>query len=356
MARDTVTVDVGSFKRQSNFKRQRSLARAIVAMGRSSEPGMSETIVRELWGDDKQALDIIERGAVVPASTSGVTAFNQTNVSDLVSLLGPSSASAAIFARALGVNIDDSYGVMVPTITASGAGVSFIAQGAATPVKQFAFTGPILTPQKLPLIVGFTRELFQHSNADVLVRAVLAENLSLGLDAILLDATAGDTTRPAGLRNGVGAITATAGGGIAAMVSDLANIAAAVAPVGGGQLLFVASPKQFVKINLYRTDQLPFPLLSSSGLADGIVLCLATNALAVAGGNDPPKISVSSDTVVHFEDTTPLAISTPGAPATIAAPVRALFQTDCVAVRLIADLTWALRASGGVAWTQAVTW
>ncbi len=103
------------------FRRQRSLARAIVAMGRSTEPGMSEAVVRSLYGDDKQAFDIIARGAVVPASTSTVTAFNQTVASDLVSLLGPSSASAAIFSRCLGINLDDSYGVMAPTVTASGS-------------------------------------------------------------------------------------------------------------------------------------------------------------------------------------------------------------------------------------------
>ncbi len=102
------------------FRRQRSLARAIVAMGRSTEPGMSEAVVRSLYGDDKQAF-VIARGAVVPASTSTVTASNQTVASDLVSLLGPSSASAAIFSRCLGINLDDSYGVMAPTVTASGS-------------------------------------------------------------------------------------------------------------------------------------------------------------------------------------------------------------------------------------------
>jgi hypothetical protein len=338
------------------FKRQRSFARAVVALARDESLSGSQRIVREHFGGDRQALDIIEKGAVVPASTSGVTQFNQTNISTVISLLGPTSASAAIFRSALGVGVDHAYGVMIPTLTASGTGVNFIAQGAPIPVKQFAFSGPTLVPQKIALVLGFTRELFNSSSADVLVRALLTENFALGLDSILLDAVAGDTTRPAGLRNSVAATTATAGGGLAAMTADLAALAAAVAPIGGTELLFVASPKQYVKINLLRTSPLPFPVIASSGLADGIVVCIATNALAVAGGNDPPRIQVSTEALLHFEDTTPLAIGTVGTPPTVAAPTRSLYQTDGVALRLTADITWAMRATGGISWTQSVSW
>jgi hypothetical protein len=338
-------------------KLQRSFARAVVAMARAGDgSGDAPDIVRQLYRGDHHALAMVEKAAVVPASTSGVTTFNETVASNVISLLAPSSATAAIFSRALGVSLDNVYGVMIPTVTASGSGVSFIAQGAPIPVKQFSFTGPTLTSQKVGLIVGFTRELMIHSNADLLVRALLAENLSLGLDTILLDTTAGDTTRPPGLRNGVSATTAVTGGGIAAMVGDLANIASIVAPLAGDQIIFVASPKQAVKINLYRTSALPYPVIASSGLADGVVVAIATNVLAVAGGDDPPRIQVSDETTLMFDDSTPLALGTVGTPNTVAAPTRSLLQQDLVALRLTADITWAMRASGGVAWTQSVTW
>ncbi len=342
------------------FSQQRSLARAVVAMGRAEiDPGafhMPERIVRENWKDDKDALSIAQKGAVVPASTSGVTPFNQTSISNLISLLGPGAASRAIFAASLNVSLDNSYGLTVPTMTASGTGVSFVGEGSPLKVRQYAFSGPTLTPKKVGFISHYTRELFKASNADTLIRALLIENLSVGLDTILLDATAADTTRPAGLRNGVAATTATAGGGTAAMVGDLANLASAVAPVANGQIVFVASAKQAVKINLMRTWALPYPLLSSAGLEDGVVLALAANALAVSGSDDPPKIAVSSEAVMHTEDGSPAAFSTVGTPNTVAAPLRSLFQTDTIALRLLADVNWALRASGAVAWTQSVTW
>src|SRR5690348_9143275 len=87
---------------------RRSLARAIVAMGLADGQG-ARSIVKQRWPNDNAAHDIVAKGAVSPTSTSSVTAFNQTVISDLVSLLGPTSASARIFASALGVSFDNSY-------------------------------------------------------------------------------------------------------------------------------------------------------------------------------------------------------------------------------------------------------
>jgi FlaA1/EpsC-like NDP-sugar epimerase len=67
---------------------------------------------------------------------------------------------------------------MVPHLVASPNGVSLIAQGAPIPAVQYNFSGVSLSTKKVALLVGFTRELFQSSNADALVRAMLAENLA----------------------------------------------------------------------------------------------------------------------------------------------------------------------------------
>ena len=90
-------------------------------------------------------------------------------------------------------------------MVASGSGVAFIAQGSPIPIKQFSTSGVTLTPQKIAMGVAFSRELIEHTNAETMVRALLAENLSLGLDNILFDANPADGTRPQGLRNGVAA-------------------------------------------------------------------------------------------------------------------------------------------------------
>jgi hypothetical protein len=55
----------------------------------------------------------------------------------------------------------------------------------------------------------------------------------------------------------------------------------------------------------------------------------AADFIIIEGG--APRFDVSDQATLHLEDTTPLAIGTAGAPATVAAPVRSLFQTDSMA-------------------------
>ena len=118
---------------------------------------------------------------------------------------------------------------------------------------------------------------------------------------------------------------------------DIANLAAAVAPIAGDQIVFIASPKQFTKLRLYRTSAFPWPLFCSAALADTTVMAIALNNLAVAGADTPPKISVSTRKRFCTSKTpSPLPIGTLGTPPTIAAPTRSLFQTDAIAMRLIA--------------------
>ena len=77
---------------------------------------------------------------------------------------------------------------------------------------------------------------------------------------------------------------------------------------------------------------------------------------ALVAAVDPvPKIEASRDAVQQFEDS-PVAIGTAGSPNVVAAPVRSMWQTDSVSLRVILRVAWGLRASGAVAWTQAVTW
>jgi hypothetical protein len=105
------------------------------------------------------------------------------------------------------------------------------------------------------------------------------------------------------------------------MASDLAALAAAVAPVGGTQVAFVAAPGEAVKIALLWTGALPPVLLASNGLAAKTVMAVALNALVVAV--DPaPRFSVTKEAVYHEENTDPEPI-VDGTPAN---PVRSLFR------------------------------
>ena len=85
-----------------------------------------------------------------------------------------------------------------------------------------------------------------------------------------------------GLRAGAASITATAGGGEPAMRRDLANLAAAVAGVGGTDIIFVAAVPEYWKLVATLPNAAAFNLVASHALPAGVVLAIAPRALAVA--------------------------------------------------------------------------
>jgi HK97 family phage major capsid protein len=89
--------------------------------------------------------------------------------------------------------------------------------------------------KKIAGLVGLTSEIAEHSiaNAEAVMRVLLEEAASRGLDAAVFSATPASATQPAGILNNIVALTPTAGGGAAAMVGDLQNLVGAVVDAGG---------------------------------------------------------------------------------------------------------------------------
>jgi hypothetical protein len=73
---------------------------------------------------------------------------------------------------------------------------------------------------------------------------------------------------------------------------------------------------------------------------------------ALVGAIGEAEILASRQSVLHME-TAPLPIVDGGTPT---APVRSLYQTDSIGLKLRVELAWGLRANGAIAWTQGVTW
>jgi hypothetical protein len=81
----------------------------------------------------------------------------------------------------------------------------------------------------------------------------------------------------------------------------------------------------------------------------------AADFMSVSG--DDPRFEVSDQATLHFEDTTPLQLTT-GAQGSgvVATPTRSMYQTDSLALRMILPMNWAMRRTGVIAWIAAVTW
>jgi hypothetical protein len=179
--------------------------------------------------------------------------------------------------------------------------------------------------------------------AEELIRQVLVEATGPALDRALFSATAAGPDRPAGLLFGIAPLTPAA-----SLVDNLIAVLETIAPVSGnGAVAVITTPKLRVAIDLMLPRQPPFVVLASSSLPAGTIIGVALNAL-VSAVESPPQIDASRDAVVH-EETAPRQDIGGGVMAT---PLRSMWQSDSISLRLRWPLSWGLRSPQGIAWIQ----
>jgi hypothetical protein len=328
-----------------------SLVRAVIAQAHATldRSVRAADYAAATWPNDA-SVPLVLRAAVAPTLMANATALAPV-VQQFVEALGPLSASGELANRGIALSSFGRGVVSVPSFAPGEA--SFVAEGAPIPAKQFVSSGPILSPYKLATIVTLSAELLEHSEAETLVRAALTESVALGLDRVLFSTAAAVAgQQPAGLLNGIAALTATAAGGgkTDVMTDDIGKLIDAIAPVAGGGFLIVAAPQQATALQLRLTQQVDF-IRASDALAVGTVIAIAPRGFVSIF--ETPRVDASFEALVHQEDTSPLAIASG---ATIAAPTRSLFQTNTVGLRMITPVSWALRTPSAVAWMQNVNW
>ena len=340
-----------------------------------------QEIMVSRYGEDeavKTVLDVVTRAASVPATTTQTgwaAELVQTAFVDFMDSLLPKSVYAQLRDRGGRFGFGRNGIVTLPSrnVGTSIAG-SFVAQGNAIPVRQAAFNAITLNPKKMAVITTFTREIAEHSTPSIeaVLKQAMEEDTTVAVDTILLDNVAASPVRPAGLRNGVSAITPTVGGGFNALVIDIKALVGALITASNGNLrqpVFIMNPVQALSISLTQNagGDFPFaagierqtlngyPVITSSTVPVGTVYLIDAADFFTATG-DEPRFDVSDQATLHMEDTSPTQIGTAGTPNAVAAPVRSMFQTDSLALRMIIDMNWAMRRSGVVAVVTGVTW
>jgi hypothetical protein len=282
------------------------------------------------------------------AGAFAITAFS------FVSALVPQSAGAALLQRALQLSFSGAARISIPGIFFPSA--DFVAEGAAIPAVQgSSSTQAVVEPTKFAVLTVLTHEMYDSPNAENLIRTALIESAGPALDRRLFDnAAAVPELRPAGLLNGISATTAsTLTDPHAAMISDLSALAAAVAQrAGNGDLIYVMAPRQATAATLEVPKEFPWPLLTSTALADGEVICLVPNGIAAAM-EPAPLIDASIQTSWHRETNPQPIVSDSGV---VSYPVASSFQTDEIVLRLRWPLSWSLRAADAIALVTGAKW
>ena len=346
-------------------------------------PGESYTdTLKRLYGEDvttKAVSDIVvQKAAVAPADTATTAwagALVQTAIGDFFELLMPQSVYPGLSAKGGRFGFGRNGTISLPTrdATPTIAG-SFVGEGAPIPVRKAGFSSITLTPKKMAVITTMTREITERSTPAIeqLLRNAIQEDTAVAIDSVLLDANAATTIRPAGLRNGITTAAGTAGGGIAAVIADLKGMLGTLTTNTNGNLrniTFLMNPAQALALSLTQNAGGDFPfaqeisqnrfqgysVIQSTTVPAGVVIAIDAADFFSATGDDP-RFDVSDQATLHMEDTTPLAIGTAGAPNTVAAPVRSLFQTDSLALRMLMPMNWAMRRTGVLVERTAVSW
>jgi len=330
-------------------------------------------VLEDTYGDH-EATQVYVRAAIAGATTTTAgwaAELAHTANADFLEGLRPISA----FARLAAAGTSLAFGpgaasIKIPSraATPSIAG-SFVAEGGAIPVRRIQTTSITLSPTKMGVLSVYTREMAAYSTPTIegMLRDEIQNDTAVAIDAVLIDATAATTgLRPAGLRNGVSGITAATGGGYGAILKDVQALAAPFDTANAGRrLVILMNPREARAMAMspgpdgtfgWTTAFMgEFQVIVSTTITAGMVIMVdAADFVSVSGA---PEFMVSEHTVLHMEDTTPLNIVTgvQGA-GVVAAPSQSMFQTASVALRMLLNVTWAMRRTGMVQWMTGASW
>ncbi len=339
-------------------------------------------VLHEVYNDDeclRGYLDWQTRAATAPAMTT-VPGWAQELVQQTYTAFMDILYPAAIFPRLAGMGLSLSFGragrIIIPTraTTPTIAG-SFVGEGQPIPVRQGLFTSQTLVPKKMAVISCWTREMDEHSIPAIegLIRDAIQSDTAISLDSVLLDVNPATVIRPAGILNGVAGLTPTAGGGFNALTGDIKQITGQLLAGTKGNVrnpVWLMNPQQVNSAGLVAAPGagvFPFrdeisegrlggwPIISSGTVPLGTVIAIDA-ADFVAVGGEAPRFEISDQATIHFDDTAPSDISVAGTPPVVAYPVKSMWQTDSLALRLILPINWAIRRAGTVSWVAGVTW
>jgi hypothetical protein len=329
----------------------RALACHALARVRHDDPNR---IRKSAWPADERAA-LILKAAQNPTSTASFPAHDAVAA---FRSLAPGSAAVALFDLGLKLDLRGVTTVSIPNVAAFPAAPIFVEEGKPGPSVQWPFGKAVVGPvRKLLVLSAVSGELNDATpdTAAAVIGRVLADASNKSLDAAAFGSAAADAVQPAGLLHGVTPLAAAAAGSDA-MAEDLASLVGAIGNAGIDPTgaVYVAAPREAQMIRLQAGPKFNNPVLMTLGLPAKTVAAFAPTAVA-SGYQDAPTIETAKESVIHFEDTNPADIGTPGSPAVVAAPSKSAFQTDIIAVRVRANCAWAV-ASGGAHVVANVNW
>ena len=123
------------------------------------------------------------------------------------------------------------------------------------------------------------------------------------IDGVLLGTAAVSTSAPAGLLNGVTPLTATAGGGVGAVLGDTKKLTAAIAPAI--RPVLITNATQAATMSILAPNSAIATITAPYLAADSVI---AVDAAAFASALGVPDFQTDEDAAIH-EETAPAPLS-----------------------------------------------
>lgn len=348
------------------------LVKAIVVRGVAHFGGMPVEKALEQRYPGHDAVGIVAKADQVVGTTGGAGWADdlvQTAYSGFLEALTGYSIFPALMGKGMSLRFDRWGTLTLPRRTAGGAGGGFVAEGAPIRVGKVTTDAATLTPKKMGVIVAFTKELAKRSTPaiEAVVRQAILEDTAATLDPLLLDATAASDARPAGLLNGVSKVgDGYAGGDYQAVREDFKALLAPFFTANAADgIVVIMNPAQGLNLSLMEGPvgdpnwltriKERVTIIESTHATPGRLIALRASDFVGAGGD--PEFDISEQATIHMEDTTPLEIvESNGGGDVTAAPVRSLWQTASVGVRMLMDVSWTMRRPSMVQWVNSTSW
>lgn len=346
------------------------LVRAAIVRGIANESNIPIEKALEQRYPGHEAVGVILKAdqTIGMTGTAGwASELVQTAYFGFLQALQPYSVFPALLGRGLSLMFDQYGSISLPRRTAGTAGGGFVAEGSPIRVGKITTAAATLTPKKMGVIVPFSKELAKRSTPAIegIVRQAILEDTAAALDPILLDATAVSASRPAGLLNGVSAVgTGFAGGDYQAVREDFRALLAPFFSANASDgIVVLMNPAQGLNMSLMEgpvgdpnwlqriKDRVT--IIESTNVTANYLIALRVADFVGAGGN--PEFDVSEQATIHMEDANPAEIVSGTGPTT-ADPVRSLWQTNSVGVRMLLDVSWTMRRTGVVQYLTATSW
>lgn len=323
-----------------------------------------------------------------------------SDIQSFLDLLAPESVYAQVAALGMQFSFDGNGTITIPrrnsTRRLSGA---WVGEGGAIPVKQGSLGSTVLSPVKMGVISTFTKELERSSRPAIeqVIRAAMLADTAEELDAAFLsDSAAVAGVRPAGILNGI-TPTASAGTDLESITADIkAVLNPMYAANAGAKPVLLMHPSRALSLgfmtnatgNFIFRDELNqnrlmnVRVITSTNVPEDVIIALDGASLASAMGVPMWSVNDSTTLVMNDADTTPptMAIDAAGAVGTenevlpeggidvvpkqaVSAGLgvagyyaESLFQTWCVAVRLILPVSYGVIRPGTIAAVNGIAW